>query len=1109
MKSTFQIDKKFLFIPFQLIIFIIFLIPSLLQLNNFFFFLIFIILEIVSFIPIISKKNMKITLYIWQLQIYLLIILNLIFQPEVFLQVEEIEYSVVFTFLILSSLVEIAITLLIFFEEKMVKPLLIGLSSSTTLIVFLIVIFVANEGVHTFDETNPIDFIMGSEWTPLYENPSFDSKTVTVKFDNYDIEIIPDDDSWLISPDKNYTFSTTIKNSGGLADEYHLEESTDKNIICDIDKKYFNLQPGQQQETNITFFTNETGNFQIQLKCYSNQSDIVETKTIDIHSGDFGLNIYPNSRRIKADINDVSYQKAIFKLTNTGIIEDLYKISINHNSKFHPKILELDNWNYSTSTGTITLQPQESKNLTIKPIMTNAIEGEFILDIIVTSLNHPEVQENAVIIFEYVRDEKLLIENRTKTISEFDKALFYFSTDFEKTYDIQIEEVPQNWNCRIIQRNATILDGAGIAEIVVNDRNTAFTLEVSPNGASQSDIANITIKLGDRGSSPSFGIFSFIISSAITTIIAIAIAGPLGLFVAIFLSEFCHKKISPILRFIFDLLAGIPSVVYGFWGFFTLVPFFGEKVFPLLFGMQIMTGRTILTASFVLSIMILPIVIALSNDAIKSVEKKLTNGSLALGATKWQTVKHIILPKAKSGIIASIILATGRAIGETMAVLMILGGNTAQIPLKYPDTLLSQTHTMTSIIAQTFPDGVGYEKTKYALFGIALILFLIIFALNIIIYYIQKEKKKKNWFEKIIRNKRLGIIFKNNKWKKSKNNSESIDKKFSIVDIEKEKRKKFIVLDSITQNTDKKSRFYGRVQSGLFSDESIIKSTKKAVKKEKIVKIGLYIIAILSTSFLFFILGEIIINGITGFRLEFLTQTETLIGGGYEGGFANAIVGSLQLVAIGLAVSVPLSLGSAIYIVEYAKKDNIFTRIILFTSDTLASTPSIVFGAFGFIFLIMFLKFDKSLFAGGLTLGFMVIPLLLRSSIESLKSVPDSFREGSYALGATQWQTIKNVVIPPASPGISSGLILGIGRAIGETAAILFTAGYFVHFATSILHPAASLPNLIYQYYRSASVFPGLEAKLYSAVLVLIVIVIILNLTSKWIAHRSSKMMNQ
>ncbi len=1074
-----NIDKKYIFITLQILFFIFILLPMFLEFINFFISFIFLILEITSFIPILCKKNIKYSILIWQFQIYAIILINLIIQPEIFLQVEEIATISLLTLLILGTLVEITISLLIIFGEKMVKPVLIGLSSSTTLIVFLIVIFVANEGLHTFEETNPVDFVTGTEWVPLYDDPSLDTKTVTVILDNYNVDILPDDDTWTVSPNRNYTFDTIIKNSGGLSDQYTLEKTSSNNLSCNISQTYFELGAGEQQKTSITFYPEKEGLFQIQLTCISNNSDNIEKKTINIQAGDYGVNFYPKSRKIKADVHNVGYQKAIFKITNTGNNKDIYEISMDSHAAFNPKINELDDWNYTTRSGTISLEPSETMNLTVKPIMTNEREGEYILDIIIASTNDLSVKESASILFEYVRNEKLLIENKTKVISEFDTAVFSFSTDFEKEYDVIIDSLPDGWKAVIKQDNNTILSGIGESNISVYAREHAFTLEVYANDLQQGSAANITVQLGDRGSSPAFGISSFILSSFLTTIIAIAIAVPLGLFIAIFLSEFCNKKISPILRFIFDLLAGIPSVVYGFWGFFTLVPLFGEEVFPFLFGTEVMTGRTILTASFVLSIMILPIIIALSNDAIKSVEKSLSNGSLAIGATKWQTVKHIILPKAKSGIVASIILATGRAVGETMAVLMILGGTTNAIPLKVPDAFLSSTHTMTSAIAQFLPDGVGYEKTKYALFGIALILFVIIFALNIIVYYIQKEKSNKKIFRKIFRkiNSRISpkVIFKLKKLKRDESVNKTTQSRYNL--------------------------------SELFTKEKIQKSTTKEIRKEKIVKVFLFTIALISTSFLFFILGDIIINGITGFKIEFLTETETLIGGGYEGGFANAIVGSLQLVAIGLAVSVPLSLGSAIYIVEYAKKSNIFTRIILFTSDTLASTPSIVFGAFGFIFIIIFLQFDKSIFAGGLTLGFMAIPLLLRSNIEALKSVPDSFREGSYALGGTKWQTIRNVVLPPASPGISSGLILGIGRAIGETAAILFTAGYFVHFATSILQPAASLPNLIYQYYKSASVFPGLEAKLYSAVLVLIIIVIILNLTSKLIARRSSKMM--
>jgi phosphate transport system permease protein len=177
----------------------------------------------------------------------------------------------------------------------------------------------------------------------------------------------------------------------------------------------------------------------------------------------------------------------------------------------------------------------------------------------------------------------------------------------------------------------------------------------------------------------------------------------------------------------------------------------------------------------------------------------------------------------------------------------------------------------------------------------------------------------------------------------------------------------------------------------------------------------------------------------------------------------------------------------------------------MFASDTLASTPSIVFGAFGFMLFVLYLKFGFSLLAGGLTLGIMIIPLLLRSSIEALKSIPKDYREASLALGASKWQTVRNAVLPPATPMISSGVIISIGRAIGETAAILFTAGYTAHIATGLMEPAASMPNMIFIYYDLSTKFPILQEKVYSAAFVLILMILALNALARAISRKASR----
>jgi phosphate transport system permease protein len=161
---------------------------------------------------------------------------------------------------------------------------------------------------------------------------------------------------------------------------------------------------------------------------------------------------------------------------------------------------------------------------------------------------------------------------------------------------------------------------------------------------------------------------------------------------------------------------------------------------------------------------------------------------------------------------------------------------------------------------------------------------------------------------------------------------------------------------------------------------------------------------------------------------------------GRAGGVMPILVGTLEVTLLGVAAATPFGIGTAIYLVEYTREGRM-SRIIRFGADCLAGVPSIIFGLFGFVLLVLILGLGWSILAGGLTLAFMTLPTLIRTSEEALRAVPAGYREVSLSLGASKWQTIRKVVLPAAFPGILTGLILGLGRAIGETAAVIFTAG--------------------------------------------------------------------
>ncbi len=229
-------------------------------------------------------------------------------------------------------------------------------------------------------------------------------------------------------------------------------------------------------------------------------------------------------------------------------------------------------------------------------------------------------------------------------------------------------------------------------------------------------------------SEKSFGLLPMIVGSLMVTFGALVIGVPLGLASAIFLTEFSDRRLIRILKPVIELLAGIPSVVYGFIGLMFLVPFIRDN-----FGGP---GLSVLAASVILGIMILPTVISIAIDSIRAVPDTYREGSIALGATRWQTVRMVVLPAARSGIIAGIILGMGRAIGETMAVIMV-AGNAADIP----GSILAPVRTLTSNIALEMAYASGEHRE--ALFATGVILFVIIMILNTIANVTSTRQRKK------------------------------------------------------------------------------------------------------------------------------------------------------------------------------------------------------------------------------------------------------------------------------------------------------------------------------------------------------------------------------
>lgn len=264
-----------------------------------------------------------------------------------------------------------------------------------------------------------------------------------------------------------------------------------------------------------------------------------------------------------------------------------------------------------------------------------------------------------------------------------------------------------------------------------------------------------------------------------------------------------------------------------------------------------------------------------------------------------------------------------------------------------------------------------------------------------------------------------------------------------------------------------------------------------------IVMILVLLAAALTIAALLFLLVYILINGIPYlnadlFSWEYNSENVSVV---------PAMINTVIMAVISLIFAIPFGIGSAIYLVEYAKKGNKLVKVVRVTAETLTGIPSIVYGLFGMLFFVTALHWRFSILAGACTLAIMVLPVILRTTEEALMAVPDSFREGSFGLGAGKLRTIFKIILPSAVPGILSGVILSIGRIVGETAALMYTAGTVAAIPKSLFSSGRTLA--VHMYVLASE---GLHVdQAYATAVVLLVLVIVINALSSFLAKKIQK----
>lgn len=518
-----------------------------------------------------------------------------------------------------------------------------------------------------------------------------------------------------------------------------------------------------------------------------------------------------------------------------------------------------------------------------------------------------------------------------------------------------------------------------------------------------------------------FGALPFIYGTVVTSLLAMLFAVPLGVGAAACLAEIAPAWIRVWATFLIELLAAIPSVVYGFWGIFFLVPVL-QPLFSAI-GAGSAGGRGLFTAGVLLALMVLPYITALSYDAIRSVPNAQRQASLALGASRWQTIWGVVLPNARAGILGGCLLGLGRAIGETMAVAMVIG-NDPRI-----GSIFGLGYSIPSVLANQMPGENVIHRS--ALIGLGLVLFGISLCINLVARWILRGEKR-----------RLG---RKNQTATPPTVSPPIPNPLSA-------KPKTLESSQRVLNEEIMASAMARVRGkGVW------------IQRFDLVMTGILALCVTIILLpLFHIFGYITWAGSTNLNADFFTRDLSSL---TSRGLGHAMIGSVVMVLIATLIGTPIGILGAVYLVEYRKSR--LAHLTRFVSELLTGVPSVLVGLFIYALLIQTSSTpDSSLWkvplvaqglglldqigwlvphpsgwAGAMALAMMLMPVVLRTSEEALRTVPDALRRASYALGATPAQTVVRVIVPAATTAMITGVFLGMARIAGETAPLLFTAG--------------------------------------------------------------------
>ncbi len=532
-----------------------------------------------------------------------------------------------------------------------------------------------------------------------------------------------------------------------------------------------------------------------------------------------------------------------------------------------------------------------------------------------------------------------------------------------------------------------------------------------------------------------------VVGTVVTTGAAMLLATPIGLGAAVALSELVPRKVAAAASTFVELLAAVPSIVVGLWALLVLSPMFARHVEPFLRSLPVLGGAfsgpaygpSILLAAVVLAIMTLPTLVALSRTALRGVPVEDREAALALGATRWQVVRKVVLPTARPGIGAAVTLALGRAMGEAIAVALVIGNRPA-----LPHSLIAPGATLGSAIVNQFAEAQPGLGTS-SVIALGAVLLVLTVAVNIVGQMLRRAGASAGPMAPLPVGAPGGAVL------TIEAPAQSVGKAASSG-------------RAIAAPHSAEGSLPRRLVSGAVGEVACVVALVAAIAP--LIALGWYTVARAWPALSFgFLVHPVVPFGVSG------------------GGISTAIAGTARTVGLALVMAAPAGLLTALFLYERPGR---LPAALRFSADVLSGVPSIIIGIFAFEVVVRPMH-HPSTFAGALALAVLMLPIMVRASEEAIRSVPVDLQEAGAALGAARSRVVRSVVLRGSLPGLISGNLLALARVTGETAPLLFT----------LASPALAMSLLIYT--NGTEPFPSVQQEAWATAFVLLAAVLALS----------------